>query len=105
MRSAVTKILSVEEEGKLRVEKARSEAETILAAAGAEVKEILERARQEGKAEAETIQRETARQAAEEKEAIIADARQRAEDLRRVEPGRMARLAALLLRELFKIVP
>ncbi|HOE15828.1 MAG TPA: hypothetical protein PLX02_00285 [Syntrophorhabdaceae bacterium] len=87
MRDAIQKIVGTENEARLAVEAARTEADRILSEAQKKAQDILERARQEAFAEAQKVVEAAVQKAEHEKEARLADAVNKVESQIQLEPA------------------
>jgi vacuolar-type H+-ATPase subunit H len=87
MRDVIQKIVATEDEAKLTVEAARTEADRILSDAQKKGQDIVDRARQEAFVEAERIIEAAVKRAEQEKESRLTDAVAKVESQIQLEPA------------------
>lgn len=87
MRDVIQKIVATEDEAKLTVEAARTEADRIVSDAQKKGQELIGRARQEAFAEAQRIIEAAVEKAEREKESLLTDAVAKVESQVQLEPA------------------
>lgn len=87
MRDVIQKIVGTENEARLTVEAARTEADRILSEAQKKGQDIVERARQEAFVEAQRVIKAEIERAEREKEACLADSAAKVESQIQLDPA------------------